>query len=121
MTSYVSHALGGVPMEVWVVSGLIVGGALAIFLVLRALEPLERRGRLQRRDEKRHAEQLEWQRRLQAGQGIPTRYETTYWPDEMVDEDAARMAELGYYVADEVLYEDGSRRLVYRLEGVSAL
>ncbi len=31
------------------------------------------------------------------------------------------MAELGYYVADEIVYTNGDRKLVYRLEGVSAL
>jgi hypothetical protein len=108
-------------MEVWVVTAALLGGVLALFLGSRWFASWERARQLRRRDERRHAEQLEWQRRLRAGQGIPARYETTYRPGEMVDEDAARMAELGYYIADEVFYGDGSRKLVYRLEGVSAL
>ena len=108
-------------MEVWLVAGALWGGVLAIFFSTRWFAGWERRRQLRVRDERRHAEQLEWRRRLQAGQPIPARYETVYRDGEMVDEDAARMAELGYYIADEVFYGDGSRRIVYRLEGVSAL
>jgi hypothetical protein len=112
-------------MEVWVISGLVLGGAIAAVLgwcaVLVALGRWGESYRRRRRDERRHAEQLEWRRRLQAGEGIPVRYETVYRPGEMVDEDVARMAELGYYVADEISWGDGTRKLVYRLEGVSAL
>lgn len=108
-------------MELWVAGGVMVGIGL-LFVAFgywgREWETARKR---RRRDERRHAEQLEWRRRLQAGEGIPVRYETVYRPEEMVDEDAARMAELGYYIADEVFYGDGSRRIVYRLEGVSAL
>jgi hypothetical protein len=72
---------------------------------------------MRRRDQRRRAEQLEWRRR----QTLPMRHETLYQPGELVDEDVARMAELGYSVADEVWYENGSRRLVYRLAGAPAL
>ena len=108
-------------MKVWVVSGLLLAGVLATSGLLRAFARWYEVARLRRRDERRHAEQLEWLRRLQAGKGIPARYETVYEPGEMVDEDVARMAELGYYVADEITWWDGTRKLVYRLEGVSAL
>ncbi len=108
-------------MEVWVVSGALFGGAFAFFLLTLWYYRWEQAWKLRRRDERRHTEQLEWRRRVQAGQGIPVRYETVYKPGEMVDEDVARMAELGYYVADEIMWGDGTRKLVYRLEGVSAL
>jgi len=108
-------------MEVWVVSGLLLGAAFGSSALLFAFARWYEANRLRRRDERRHAEQLEWRRRLLAGEGIPARYETVYEPGEMVDEDAARMAELGYYVADEITWGDGRRKLVYRLEGVSAL
>jgi hypothetical protein len=108
-------------MEVWVVSGLLLGGALGSAGLLFAFARCYAANQLRLRDERRHAEQLEWRRRLQAGEGIPARYETVYEPGEMVDEDVARMAELGYYVADEVTWGDGRRKVVYRLEGVSAL
>lgn len=108
-------------MEVWVVSGLLLGGAFGSAALLYAFARWYEANRRRRRNEQRHAEQLEWRRRLQAGQGIPVRYETVYEPGEMVDEDVARMAELGYYVADEITWSDGRRKLVYRLEGVSAL
>ena len=108
-------------MEVWVVSGALLGGIVALWLLALWFYRWDTSRKLRVRDEQRHAEQLEWRRRLQAGEGIPVRYETVYRPGEMVDEDVARMAELGYYVADEVIWGDGTRKLVYRLEGVSAL
>lgn len=89
---------------------LALGAALALAIPLR-------RRRVRRRDERRHAEQLRWR---DSGQ-LPVRYETMYWPDEAVDEDMARMHELGYYVADDVVFPGGRRRVVYRLAGVSAL
>lgn len=108
-------------MDQWSFMFALLGGSGAFFLFTLWLHRWDKQRKARRRDERRHAEQLEWRRRLQAGEGIPLRYETFYRPEEMVDEDAARMAELGYYVADEILYGDGSRRVVYRLEGVSAL
>jgi hypothetical protein len=39
----------------------------------------------------------------------------------MVDEDMARMLELGYYVAEQGAGLGGELRVVYRLQGVSAL
>ncbi len=108
-------------MEVWVVSGLVLAGAAAYCVLLVAGGAWGDSVFRRRRDAQRHAEQLEWRRRLQAGEPIPVRYETVYRPGEMVDEDVARMAELGYYVADEIMWGDGRRKLVYRLEGVSAL
>lgn len=108
-------------MEVWVVSGLVVVGIGAYCLLLLALAVWGHNRRVRRRDRRRRAQQLEWRRGQQAGMPIPTRHETLYRPGELVDEDVARMAELGYQVADEVWYQDGSRRLVYRLEGVRAL
>jgi hypothetical protein len=108
-------------MEVWIVSGLVLAGLFGYCGLLWVLGRWQTARRLRRRDQKRHAEQLEWRRHLQAGEPIPVRYETVYKPGEMVDEDVARMAELGYYVADQVSWGDGTRKLVYRLEGVSAL
>ncbi len=104
-------------MEVWVIGTLLFAGLVAYFVLLMALAQWRRSGRLRNRDERRHAEQLEWRRRGQ----LPARYITTYWPDEAADEDMTRMLELGYYVADEVTYANGSRRVIYRLHGVSAL
>ena len=106
---------------VWFVGALAVGGAGAYCLLLFALAMWGHRRRIRRRDRQRHAEQLEWRRRQQAGQPIPSRHETLYGPGELVDGDVARMDELGYRVADELWYEDGSRRLVYRLAGASTL
>ena len=108
-------------MEVWVDSGLVLGGALGFAGLCFWVSAWDGRRQRRRRDERRHAQQLEWLRRLQAGEGIPVRYETVYKPGEMVDEDVARMAELGYYVADEVSWGDGTRKLVFRLPGVRAL
>jgi hypothetical protein len=104
-------------VNVWSVSGVIVAGIGAYCLLLLVLARWGHARRMRRRDQRRHAEQLEWRRR----QALPARHETLYRPGELVDEDAARMAELGYYVADEVWYEDGSRRLVYRMPGAPAL
>ncbi len=108
-------------MELWAAGGVMVGIALAFFVFAQTVGRWSDQARLRRRDARRHAEQLEWRRRLQAGEPIPVRYETVYRPGEIVDEDVARMAELGYYVADEISWGDGTRKLVYRLEGVSAL
>jgi hypothetical protein len=108
-------------MQLWIWGGIAVAVALGYAALLVAFGAWGDRRWRRRRDERRHAEQLEWRRRLQAGQAIPTRVETVYQPGEMVDEDAARMAELGYYVADEITWGNGKRKLVYRLEGVSAL
>ncbi|MDQ6791209.1 MAG: hypothetical protein M3075_11255 [Candidatus Dormibacteraeota bacterium] len=101
----------------FVVPVIIVAVLLAYLLLLYQLASWRRRGRLRKRDERRHGEQLEWR---ESGQ-LPARYVTTYWPDELLDEDMARMEELGYYVADEVMYANGSRQIVYRLRGTSAL
>jgi hypothetical protein len=106
---------------VWALVVAMVLAAIGWIPFSRAMLAWDQQRKARRRDERRHAEQLEWRRRLQAGEGIPVRYETVYKPGEMVDEDVARMAELGYYVADEVTWGDGTRKLVYRLEGVSAL
>ena len=108
-------------MDVWILTGLLLGGAFLTSMLLVAFARWHAASRLRRRDRHRHAEQLRWLRRLQAGQDIPARYETVYQPGELVDDDVARMAELGYYVADEITWGDGRRKLVYRLEGVSAL
>lgn len=108
-------------MEVWVVSGLVMAGIGAYCLLLLVLALWGHNRRIRQRDARRHARQLEWRCRQQAGLPIPTRHETLYRPGELLDEDLARMAELGYQVADEVWYQDGSRRLVYRLEGARAL
>ena len=59
-----------------------------------------------------------WRRR--SGR-LPARYSTIYDPGEMVDEDMARMLELGYYVAEEGILPSGARHVIYRLGGVSAL
>ena len=108
-------------MDIGFVSGLLLGGVFVTSLLLVAFARWHAANRLRRLDARRHAEQLEWLRRLRAGEAIPARYETVYQPGEMVDEDVARMADLGYYVADEITWGDGRRKLVYRLEGVSAL
>ena len=106
---------------VWAGCAAIVVAAIFYIPFARRVLAWDQQRKAARRDERRHAEQLEWRQRLLAGEGIPVRYETVYEPGEMVDEDVARMAELGYYVADEIVFGDGTRRLVFRLEGVSAL
>jgi hypothetical protein len=108
-------------MELWVAFGVMVGVALAIALFAVTVGRWSDQRWLQRKDARRHARQLEWLRRKQAGEPIPVRYETRYRGTEMVDEDIARMAELGYYVAEQWVLAGGARRIVYRLEGVSAL
>ncbi len=108
-------------VELWAIGGILLLGCVAYLALLFAIGRWREGREQRRRDERRHSEQLEWLRRRQAGEALPTRYETVYKPDEMVDEDVARMAELGYYVADEIVYTNGDRKLVYRLEGVSAL
>jgi hypothetical protein len=49
------------------------------------------------------------------------RYVTTYEPGEMVDEDMARMLELGYEVVEDWLLANGGRQVIYRLPGIPAL
>jgi hypothetical protein len=104
-------------MEIWLVGALILLAICAYFALLFWLAAWGRRRRIRRRDERRHVGQLRWR---DSGQ-LPARYETRYWRDEPADEDIARMEELGYYVADDVVYADGSRRVVYRLAGLPAL
>ena len=52
---------------------------------------------------------------------LPARYVTIYEAGEMVDEDMARMFELGYYVAEDADLVGGGRRVIYRLQGIPAL
>ena len=106
---------------VWTLVVALVVATILYIPFCRAVLAWDQARKARRRDQRRHAEQLEWRRRQLAGEPIPVRYETVYKPREMVDEDVARMAELGYYVADEISWGDGTRKLVYRLEGVSAL
>ncbi|PZS33071.1 MAG: hypothetical protein DLM58_08635 [Pseudonocardiales bacterium] len=102
---------------IWLFGFGFVGFWLLFALVLWLGARYGRGRRLRIRDERRHGEQLEWR----ASGRLPVRYETTYWPDEPVDEDMARMEELGYYVADDIMYANGSRHVVYRLGGASVL
>ncbi len=97
---------------------VLVIPAVAILYVLGLkVGGTRKSGQLQRKDEQRHAEQLNWRR---SGR-LPVRYSTIYEPGEMVDEDMARMLELGYYVAEEGILPSGARHIIYRLQGVSAL
>ena len=103
-------------MEIWIVLAVLAGFAL-IFGVALWLGGLRHESWLDKRERRRHEEQLEWRR---SGR-LPVRYSTTYAVGEMVDEDMARMLELGYYVAEDADLVTGSRRVIYRLQGVSAL
>jgi hypothetical protein len=96
---------------------LMAVGVVAVYVVATRLGGVRKSGQLQRRDERRHAEQLEWRR----SRRLPARYVTIYEPGEMVDEDMARMLELGYYVAEDADLVSGHRRVIYRLRDVSAL
>jgi len=89
----------------------------AVYVLATRLGGVRKSAQLQRKNEQRHAEQLEWRR---SGR-LPARYVTIYEPGEMVDEDMARMLELGYYVAEDADLVTGSRRVIYRLSGTSAL
>jgi hypothetical protein len=96
---------------------LMAGLVFALMVLGIRLGGVRQSGQLRRKDERRHAEQLDWRR---TGQ-LPARYVTIYDPGEMVDEDMARMFELGYYVAEDADLVGGGRRVIYRLQGVSAL
>ena len=104
-------------MEVWVIGALFFAGIVAYFVILIRLAEWRRSAKLRRKDERRHAEQLEWRR---TGR-LPVRYVTTYEPGEMVDEDMARMLELGYEVVEDWLLANGGRQVIYRLPGIPAL
>ncbi len=104
-------------MEVWFVVALVLVGIVGYFALMFYLGALRQQRHRQRKDERRHAEQLEWRR---SGR-LPVRYETVYRRGEPVDEDVARMEELGFYVADDAYLADGSRRVIYRRGDVSAL
>ena len=104
-------------MEVWVIGALLFVGIVAYFVILIRLAEWRRGAKLRRKDERRHAEQLEWRR---TGR-LPVRYVTTYEPGEMVDEDMARMLELGYEVVEDWLLANGGRQVIYRLPGIPAL
>ncbi len=64
------------------------------------------------RDRQRAAELQRW---LQKGE-LPYRYETTYEAWEWIDEDAARLAQVGYQVALQRSGDWGRLTVVYRLE-----
>jgi hypothetical protein len=100
-------------------SALFLGavGVAVLYVIALRLGGAHKTGQLRRKDEQRHAEQLEWRR---SGR-MPARYVTTYERGEMVDEDMARMLELGYFVAEEGVLPSGARQVIYRLEGISAL
>ncbi|PZR85311.1 MAG: hypothetical protein DLM67_26035 [Candidatus Nephthysia bennettiae] len=68
--------------------------------------------RPERRDRQRASELQHW---LQQGQ-LPHRYETTYEAWEWIDEDAARLAQVGYQVALQRSGDWGRLTVVYRLE-----
>ena len=96
---------------------LVIPVVAILYVLGLKLGGTRKSGQLQRKDEQRHAEQLDWRR---SGK-LPVRYSTIYEPGEMVDEDMARMLELGYYVAEEGILPSGARHVIYRLGGVSAL
>jgi hypothetical protein len=96
---------------------LLAVGVFGLMVLGIRLGGVRQSGQLRRKDDRRHAEQLEWRR---SGQ-LPARYVTVYDEGEMVDEDMARMFELGYYVAEDADLVGGGRRVIYRLQGVSAL
>ena len=96
---------------------LMAGLVFALMVLGIRLGGVRQGGQLRRKDERRRAEQLDWRR---TGQ-LPARYVTIYDPGEMVDEDMARMFELGYYVAEDADLVGGGRRVIYRLQGMSAL
>ncbi len=96
---------------------LLIPGLVVLYLIGLRLGGGRKTRQLRRKDEQRHAEQLEWR----ASGRPPVRYVTVYEPGEMVDEDMARMLELGYYVAEDADLVSGGRRVIYRLQGVSAL
>ena len=96
---------------------VLAAGVFALMVLGIRLGGVRQSGQLRRKDERRHAEQLDWRR---TGQ-LPARYVTIYDPGEMVDEDMARMFELGYYVAEDADLVGGGRRVIYRLQGMSAL
>jgi hypothetical protein len=64
------------------------------------------------RDRQRAAELQRW---LDQGE-LPHRYETTYEGWEWIDEDAARLAQVGYQVALQRSGDWGRLTVVYRLE-----
>lgn len=96
---------------------LLIVGVAVLYVVSTRLGDLRKRGQLRCKNERRHAEQVEWRR---SGR-LPARYVTTYEPGEMVDEDMARMLELGYEVAEDWLLANGGRQVIYRLPGIRAL
>src|SRR5437588_675033 len=49
-------------MEVWVIGALLFAGIVAYFVILIRLAEWRRSAKLRRKDEQRHAEQLEWRR-----------------------------------------------------------
>jgi hypothetical protein len=106
-------------MESLVLLGFVltIPGLVILYVVWLRLGGARRNAQLRLKDERRHAEQLDWRRTAQ----LPVRYVTTYEPGEMVDEDMARMLELGYYVAEQGAGLGGELRVVYRLQGVLAL
>src|SRR5437870_683451 len=88
---------------------VLMAVGLGVLYVLGArLGGMRKDAQLQRKDERRHAEQLEWRR---TGR-LPARYVTVYERGEMVDEDMARMLELGYYVAEDADLVGGGRRVI---------
>src|SRR3989442_11051805 len=105
------------PDVVLVLFVLSIFGLVALYLIGLRLGGGRKTQQLRRKDVQRHAEQLDWRR---SGR-LPARYVTIYEPGEMVDEDMARMVELGYYVAEDADLVSGGRRVIYRHEGVSAL
>jgi hypothetical protein len=106
-------------LENWLIVGaiLLIPGVLILWTLWIRLAGAQKSAELQRKDERRHAEQLEWRR---TGR-LPVRYVTTYEPGEMVDEDMARMLELGYEVVEDWLLANGGRQVIYRLPGIPAL
>src|SRR5256885_17026470 len=94
-------------MDAWGLFVLTLVLAIPALVILYALGlrlgGARRSAKLRRKDERRHAEQLEWRRTGRP----PVRYATTYEPGEMVDEDMARMLELGYEVAEDWVLAKG--------------